>query len=343
MALPNFRFQYQAAHLTYKNHLPLEELLEHIKSKLGDLIWYSLVHEHGHNDGEIDYEHTHVAFRAKKKPNIRDARTLDFNGVHPHIKGLSGKIQEANTWKYHEKEPISTLRSALGPGGIGGRGNEALIKNATSLYEACEALGIGIKNVADVAAIRSDKSKRTQYVHKYEDAEWSLPIREDFKCLFLYGPTGTGKTQWALHHFRNPFLCSHIDDLRDFNADRNDGIVFDDMSFRHMPREGVIHLLDWDEDRSIHCRFYCAQIPAGTKKIFTSNKTFHETFPDDDHGAIRRRISEIIRIEGPTFTGRTVPQVPEPEEAPLTQGMESDWDIEDWEQAIEALEPGLFD
>jgi hypothetical protein len=104
-----------------------------------------------------------------------------------------------------------------------------------------------------------------------------------------------------VHQFECPLVVSHIDDLGDFDASRHDGIVFDDMSFAHLPREAVIHLVDWDLDRSIHIRYKRALIPARTRKIFTSNKTFYENFPADPSGAIRRRISRIIHVTGPTF------------------------------------------
>lgn len=299
--MSNFRFQFKAAHFTYKNHLPLEELSNFIQTAAGEAEWISAVHENGHETG-INYPHTHLAIKFKRQPNIRDPRKFDFGGIHPNIEGLGSKLHQVNTWKYHEKEPIEIFRIGLGPGGLYSSSTEQNIKNARTLYDACKDAGIEIKTVSDIKAIREDQPRRPQYVHKYEGTRWTLPLRTSFKNLFVYGPTGTGKTQWALHHFRNPYLCSHIDELRNFDANQNDGIVFDDMSFHHMPREGIIHLLDWDEDRSIHCRYYCAYIPAGTKKIFTSNKTFEETFPIDDYGAIRRRITEIIHVTGRTYS-----------------------------------------
>ena len=173
------------------------------------------------------------------------------------------------------------------------------IRDAPSLAEAIEISGVEIKSVSDLVLIRNDVERPGPYEHSYPNARWLLHKQFE-KVLFIHGPTGTGKTQWALHQFKNPLLVSHLDTLRKLTGE-HDGIVFDDMSFAHMPRESVIHLLDWDERREIHCRYSCAIIPAHTRKIFTSNKDFAEVFPYDESGAIRRRITDFCRVSGPTF------------------------------------------
>ncbi len=81
-------------------------------------------------------------------------------------------------------------------------------------------------------------------------------------------------------------MCSHIDDLKRFDPDIHSGIIFDDMDFRHMPRQAQIYITDIDNDRSIHVRYDTVFIPAGTKKIFTCNE---EGFPFIDDAAIKRR------------------------------------------------------
>ena len=173
------------------------------------------------------------------------------------------------------------------------------IRDAPSLAEAIEISGVEIKSVSDLVLIRNDVERPGPYEHSYPNARWLLHKQFE-KVLFIHGATGTGKTQWALHQFKNPLLVSHLDTLRKITTE-HDGIVFDDMSFAHMPRESVIHLLDWDEKREIHCRYSCAIIPAHTRKIFTSNKEFAEVFPYDESGAIRRRITDFCRVSGPTF------------------------------------------
>lgn len=118
------------------------------------------------------------------------------------------------------------------------------------------------------------------------------PLEFNSKTEVVIGPSGCGKTQYALSHFKNPLVCSHMDDLKDFKKDFHDGIVFDDMDFTHMPRVGQIHLTDWDLDRSIHCRFNCGFIPRHTKKVITCN--YHPFMFDQ---AIDRRIN-VSEVSG---------------------------------------------
>lgn len=106
------------------------------------------------------------------------------------------------------------------------------------------------------------------------------------KPTILWGAPGIGKTQFALAHFEKPLLVRTVDDLK--RLDDHDGIVFDDMSFLHWPRETQIHLLD-ELDSSIHCRFHDAVIPGNMPRIFTTNVSDGMIFMLED-GAIRRRV-----------------------------------------------------
>lgn len=91
------------------------------------------------------------------------------------------------------------------------------------------------------------------------------------RSIILSGPSGIGKTQFALAHFNRPKLVSHVDDLKHFVPGHHDGIVFDDVDFRHHPRTSQIMVTDWELTRSIHCRHVCAVIPKHTNRIFCCN------------------------------------------------------------------------
>lgn len=127
------------------------------------------------------------------------------------------------------------------------------------------------------------------------------------KAVLLCGKSNTGKTQWALAHFKNPLFVTHVDKLKKLNPD-HDGIVFDDMSFTHWPAEGVIHLLDMDCEREIHARYGNITIPAGVKKIFTTNKQnpfYTAEIEAEQKNAIERRYTRIT-VDKPLFGVDTI-------------------------------------
>nr|QJI53675.1 MAG: replication-associated protein [Cressdnaviricota sp.] len=95
--------------------------------------------------------------------------------------------------------------------------------------------------------------------------------------VFLYGPSNTGKTSFALSHFQNPCLVRHIDDAKKISAE-TDGLVFDDMSFKHWPRTSCIHILDLEHDAPLPTRYATTTIRAGLPRFFTSNETFADVF-----------------------------------------------------------------
>lgn len=113
------------------------------------------------------------------------------------------------------------------------------------------------------------------------------------KAIIITGPSGIGKTRYALQHFEKPLMVSHIDDLKKLTG-RHDGIVFDDMSFRHWPPQSCIHILDVEHGRSINVKYGTITIPAGMKRIFTSNNEFDNIFSENgnenERAAMMRRV-----------------------------------------------------
>lgn len=107
------------------------------------------------------------------------------------------------------------------------------------------------------------------------------------KTIILMGPSRLGKTEYAKAQFKFPLMVSHMDDLKRFNKAVHDGIVFDDFDFKHVPRSAQIHLTDWTQNRSIHARYNCSNIPKHTKKIVCCNPGF---YPFLDDSAINQRV-----------------------------------------------------
>lgn len=311
----SFRFRNKKAHLTYRGHLPHVQFLRWFQelTPSNATKYYSFVHENGHADSETNYEHTHFYFSKEKSLDFRDPRCFDFNGVHPHIQLVKDSAHERKIYHdYHKKEPVFLEQSANGPDKA--QFDIDAIRSAPTLAEACEGAGIVPRSVSDIKLLRDDPGI-SLYEHPFPDAIWTLNLPENIRALVLWGPTGTGKTQRALAYFERPLVVRHMDDLRAFQPSINDGIVFDDMSFGHMPRTSIIHLLDWEVPSSIHCRYSTAKIPAKTRKIFTSNERPEQMFGHDDPAIARRFTS--IHVVGPTYT-----------QPPITLSAAEDFDLD---------------
>lgn len=114
------------------------------------------------------------------------------------------------------------------------------------------------------------------------------------KSVILWGAAGIGKTEYAKYLLPNALFVSHMDDLGGFNS-HYDGIIFDDMSFIHLPRTAQIHVLDIDNQRSIHIRYKTATIPAHTKKIFLTNEIDGRIVDLLDEAIARR--CEVVELQ----------------------------------------------
>lgn len=141
-------------------------------------------------------------------------------------------------------------------------------------------------------ALRPRKPGKT---YDLSDYLWHpLPQDEVPKSEIIWGSSGIGKTSYLRSLYPNHFWVTHMDDLGNYDEDEYDGIIFDDMSFSHMPPSCQIHLVDFDDDRSIHIRYKTAFIPAGTHKVFSSNSP--DIF-DLSNAAVRRRL-KIHEVQG---------------------------------------------
>lgn len=138
----------------------------------------------------------------------------------------------------------------------------------------------GITVLRNLLIPRHESTEHTELRYNL-DIDWT-------KTQIFIGPTGCGKTTYALQLLPKALFCTHMDDLGRYDEQIYDGIIFDEACFLHLPRESQIHICDQDQDRSLHVRYMCARIPKRTKKIFTSNKPLCEILLVDP--AIVRRI-----------------------------------------------------
>lgn len=177
----------------------------------------------------------------------------------------------------------------------------------TDLDEVKEKLksGVSMKRIADehftswcrynkaFKLYESMNAAKVEIIHTKE--KFNGPELDLRKPCIIIGPTNIGKTGFAKSHFTNPLLVSHIDDLQTLDKD-HDGIIFDDNNYTHWPPTSIIHLVDIEEDRSIHNRYTNARLPRGTKRIFTHNRPIEEwlippTADESQKSAIIRRIN----------------------------------------------------
>jgi len=304
MSSKNFTLQNKRVHLAYKTHLTQEQV-DTILDKVSkwEVRKHSYCHETGkHDEEEIAYPHTHLLICCKQAIKTANARFFDIDGIHPNIQKVNDDKHENTVYtKYHHKEGILCVQVDLFPPNKPGD-LKRTIAESSDLFDCVEKLGITVKSVLDVQCLRQAIALETQtYEHKHTHEEFNQPVIKEFTMMYIDGPSQMGKTQWALRHFENPLLVRCMDQLRKFKEGVHDGIVFDDMSFAHIPREACIHMVDWDEASDIHARYEDAHIPKYTRKIFTSNKEFTEAFPYDESKAIYNRFSHFLYIGNPLF------------------------------------------
>lgn len=134
--------------------------------------------------------------------------------------------------------------------------------------------------------------KQVENLASFKPADFPhWPVVQDWsKTIVVMGPSGVGKTEWALCQFKNPLLVSDVDQLLEYDPLEHDGLVFDDMDFTKMDRTIQISFLDQTMPRAIRCRYRSPVIPRGTKKIFTCNTLC----VDNEDPAIARRIRLYI-------------------------------------------------
>lgn len=216
-------------------------------------------------------------------------------GQRVHLEVRRGSFEQAQ--EYCEKDGAFSTFGERVSKGSGKRTDLDLlaqeIRDGRSKRELAEEHGSsfikyskGIDNYYDLFAV-------AKYQVCNGPWKWAHNFLYD-KSVILWGAAGIGKTEYAKYLLPNALFVSHMDDLGGFNS-HYDGIIFDDMSFIHLPRTAQIHILDVDNQRSIHIRYKTATIPAHTKKIFLTNEINGRVFDLQD-AAIARRC-EVLELQ----------------------------------------------
>lgn len=299
-----FRINSQQIFLTYPQcPLTPQEVLDSI-SKEEELEYYIVAQEQ-HKDGN---KHIHAYLLFKKKLNIKNEKKFDIKlegkTYHPNMQGVRSwknvikyVTKDGNYVTNYTKEVIDKIvNDNMKVGELYTKARELAKEKKVS-----EALGVleHSKTVRDLVIhgnaitknLRSLAVKRKAPEYELED------FRVDFqwnrnKTLVMWGPTDTGKTSLAKALLPKALFIRHIDRLKEYDEEEYEGLILDDMSFKHWPREAQIHLVDIENDSQINVKHGMAVIPAGTPRIITTNNMPAEILLADD-GAIARRIQSI--------------------------------------------------
>jgi len=288
-----FRFDGQYVFLTYPqaaiDHGELHQFLSAIKP----VAWARICTEL-HDDGN---PHCHAVVKFSERLQSRSERVFDFNGHHPNIQTTIRSEQAA--LKYVSKDGEFTDFGDV-PSVQSKRSREEALELAGGdekvFLTACLEARIPFQYAKRLREITMAHNCQLNIIDNLYEAllEWECPQLQqqtlpENKAAVLVGPSGCGKSAWAKRVAPKPALwVTHIDVLREFDPRIHKSIIFDDMSFKHMPLQAQIHLLDWVDDRVIHCRYGTAQIPKHTIKIFTCNDP-----PFVAHQAVDRRMQLI--------------------------------------------------
>lgn len=281
-----FRFCSKRIFLTYPQcDLTAEQLHNHFTQQ--GTVKYCIIAQELHANGD---PHRHALIEYEDKLQFRDVRKFDVQGHHPSIERPRNWMASLNYCK-KDNEFVEYGENQRLP-------EESIFEIAkTSSYEdfieyclkhkiAYAYMEAIWKRTHDNLTIRGNEPNSGVIRADLDE----LRYEETRKCLHIQGPTGIGKSSWAKREAPKPALwVTHMDNLKAFDPSIHKSIIFDDMSFIHIPREAQIHLVDNDDTRSIHIRYGVATIPAGTRKIFTSNGPI---FSDDP--AIARRVIKHI-------------------------------------------------
>lgn len=297
---PRFRMQAKHFALTYSNveaqgwtQFDCNDLKTFLQ-QLG--CTYVLVSKETHRDGT---PHFHALASFEDKKNVQNSRFFDFCNVHPNIQ----KVKSVAKWKrYCKKEGVFVEH------GVKELGMYAMCEasDEQEWVEYCIRKKVPFGYMEKIwKALHPSISIAT--IEYYRGGGQMCPDiaffrYEDFsgKVLVLEGPTGCGKTTWAMKYAPKPtIVITHLDMLRkEFNPLFHKSVIFDDMSFSHLPREGQLHICEQRSPAQIHVRYGVACLPIGFPKIFTCN-----IYPFSRDPAIDRRIHHkmIIMPESPVW------------------------------------------
>lgn len=290
--MPSFNLRGTHFFLTYPQcPIATAEALNSLKEKIPDIQEWIVATEN-HEDGN---KHLHVYLKLGKKTRIQST-LLDLGEHH-------GNYQLC-------RSPSAVTKYVTKDGDyIASSGMKAIIEKLFKekipdiYFEARkrareDGISAGLQYLEERKGVARDltlyggqiaknlpSTKKLKVEFDLESFNWNIPWDRKRQTLILWGNTNTGKTALAKALIPEGMMTRHLDLLK--NA-RPEGIILDDMSFKHLHREAQIALVDRQEDTQIHIRYTVAEIAAGTPVIITTNNLPCEIVNIED-GAIDRR------------------------------------------------------
>lgn len=301
----NFRFSGRCVHLTYKTWLTDEQVAAVALKPGKEVEQFSYCHENGH--GDTAYLHSHVLIKWTEKVETSDTRYFDIGEIHPHIKtvDLRYKTQFENVMNYHKKEGVFCKQV---PEWNPDEEAPNILQTSIPYAETMTMLDFAVERNGtwkDIMGMEKfhklvQRRKRTKAIKEFVPDDFRFPKPDNLRVMFIYGPKGSGKTEWAKTWFENPLVVRTIDELKAFEENFHDGIIFDDARFGELPEDTVQSLVEWDNHAQLHARYENAFIPARTQKVFTSNYPPETVFgPQNwfsEAGQVRCRVTEILEV-----------------------------------------------
>jgi hypothetical protein len=294
----DFRLTATKFHVTWKGFIPFEDL-HALAAKYGKLVAYSHVHETGSLREEGDdvegYEHTHAAWLFAAAGDCSNVKVWDHGDAHPHIKNRRSMPwmqylfetyhkghKVAKDGKKFYKAPEAIEQSDVSTWNPKRIAIEQVVKTSDVL-EAFEIADVGIKSIGDVLAVRRECATKRKHEHEWdEDATGEFVDKpwDRKKALVMIGDSQCGKTAWACKQFENPVLVCELNELKNFNYDGVDGIVFDEADFAKFKRKTQIFMNDLKYTRTIKVADYTITLPKGMPRIFCNNQSCFLDLPE---------------------------------------------------------------
>lgn len=281
---PNFRYTAVNVFLTYpQSNFTFQELYDFINNAFA--IHSAIICREPHEDGNM---HIHACIKFKNKINVKNVNKFDFQGRHPNL----GKIRNWDAACNYCRKESDFQEWNLSNQSFAIYTQVSDFSDRKEFFQKCVDKKIPFQYAKDAwdsnLKLLNTINEDTPILGTITSENlrnFTMPTER--KSLWIKGTTGIGKTTWAKKNAKKPSLfIRHMDQLRYFQPGFHQSLIFDDMSFLHLPREAQIHILDQDDVSALHLRNVIATIPPGTQKIFLSNIDIFDT----SDPAIDRRV-----------------------------------------------------